>query len=62
MKATLINRMNKFGQVTVPAEIRKMMGLGEGDFLYFSPEEGKIVVSALDVAPRDTREVLAQSA
>ena len=47
-------RVRPKGQVTLPAEIRTLLGLNEGDDLAFSlNEQGQVVISRLEVIPPD---------
>jgi AbrB family looped-hinge helix DNA binding protein len=47
-------RVRPKGQVTLPGEIRNLLGLREGDDLAFSlNEQGQVVISRLEVIPPD---------
>ena len=47
-------RLRPKGQVTLPAEIRELLNLREGDDLAFSlNEQGQVVISHLEVVPPD---------
>jgi AbrB family looped-hinge helix DNA binding protein len=47
-------RVRPKGQVTLPGEIRDLLGLHEGDDLAFSlNEQGQVVISRLEVIPPD---------
>jgi AbrB family looped-hinge helix DNA binding protein len=47
-------RVRPKGQVTLPGEIRTLLGLNEGDDLAFSlNEQGQVVISRLEVIPPD---------
>ena len=47
-------RVRPKGQVTLPGEIRDLLGLNEGDDVAFSlNEQGQVVVSRLEVVPPD---------
>jgi AbrB family looped-hinge helix DNA binding protein len=47
-------RVRPKGQVTLPGEIRDLLGLREGDDLAFSlNEQGQVVISRLEVIPPD---------
>ena len=40
------------GQITIPPEIRSLLGVGEGDDLIFSTDEnGRVVISRAQVIP-----------
>jgi antitoxin PrlF len=45
-------RLRPKGQITVPPEIRTLLGVGEGDDLLFSTDEnGRVVISRAQVIP-----------
>lgn len=45
-------RLRQKGQITVPPEIRSLLGVGEGDDLLFSTDEnGRVVISRAQVIP-----------
>jgi len=47
-------RVRPKGQVTLPGEIRDLLGLNEGDDLAFSlNEQGQVVISRLEIIPPD---------
>jgi len=47
-------RVRPKGQVTLPGEIRTLLGLNEGDDLAFSlNEQGQVTISRLEVIPPD---------
>ena len=47
-------RVRPKGQVTLPSEIRKLLGLNEGDDLAFSlNEQGQVIITRLEVIPPD---------
>ena len=47
-------RVRPKGQVTLPGEIRNLLGVNEGDDLAFSlNEQGQVVISRLEVIPPD---------
>jgi AbrB family looped-hinge helix DNA binding protein len=47
-------RVRPKGQVTLPSEIRNLLGLKEGDDLAFSlNEQGQIIITRLEVIPPD---------
>ena len=47
-------RVRPKGQVTLPSEIRNLLGLNEGDDLAFSlNEQGQIIITRLEVIPPD---------
>ena len=47
------------GQVTIPKAVREAMGLEEGDYLVFEPEDDRIIVRRADLAPDEDFETLA---
>jgi len=47
-------RLRPKGQITVPPEIRNLLGAGEGDELIFSiDEKGRVVITRAQVIPPD---------
>ena len=45
-------RLRPKGQITVPPQIRSLLGVGEGDDLLFSTDEnGRVVISRVQVIP-----------
>ena len=47
-------RVRPKGQVTLPSEIRNLLGLNEGDDLAFSlNEQGHVIITRLEVIPPD---------
>ena len=47
-------RVRPKGQVTLPSEIRNLLGLNEGDDLAFSlNEQGQVIITRLQVIPPD---------
>jgi len=46
-----ITQISKRGQITLPAEVRKMLGLEPGDTLVVRVEEGRIVLEPAVVLP-----------
>jgi AbrB family looped-hinge helix DNA binding protein len=47
-------RLRPKGQITVPPEIRSLLGVGEGDdLIFFSDENGRVVISRAQVIPPD---------
>lgn len=47
-------RVRPKGQVTLPSEIRNLLGLNEGDDLAFSlNEQGQVIITRLEVIPPD---------
>lgn len=51
-KAYYKTRLRQKGQITVPHEIRSLLGVGEGDDLVFSTDEnGRVVISRAQLIP-----------
>ena len=51
-KAFYKSRLRTKGQITVPSEIRSLLGADEGDDLVFSTDEhGRVVVSRAQIIP-----------
>ena len=46
------------GQVTIPKDVREAMGLKEGDYLVFEPEDDRIIVRRA-VSPTEDFDALA---
>lgn len=46
-----VTQISKRGQITLPAEVRKMLGLEPGDTLVVRVEEGRIVLEPAVVLP-----------
>lgn len=54
MRPYFKTRMRPKGQVTLPGEIRDLLGLSEGDDVAFSlNEQGQVIISRLEVIPPD---------
>ena len=47
-----ISRVQKKGQVTIPAEIRHKLGLAEGDLVAFIETEDGVMISPQTIVPR----------
>ena len=48
------SRLRNKGQITVPSEIRGLLGAEEGDDLLFhSDEQGRVIVSRAQIVPPD---------
>jgi antitoxin PrlF len=47
-------RLRPKGQITVPPDIRSLLGVGEGDdLIFFSDENGRVVISRAQVIPSE---------
>lgn len=44
-----IVKVTRKGQITIPKDMREVLGIKEGDFLRISLEKGRIIVSKLGV-------------
>ena len=53
MPASTLSRMQKKGQVTIPAEYRKKLGLKEGDLVAFTETEEGLLLSRQEVVAMD---------
>jgi AbrB family looped-hinge helix DNA binding protein len=54
-----VSRVQKKGQVTIPAEIRERLGIKEGDLVVFTEAEGGVLVKPQRAAaPDDLDELL----
>ncbi len=51
--ALKVSRVQKKGQVTIPAEIRHKLGLDEGDLVAFIETEHGVMLSPQTIVPRD---------
>lgn len=54
--ALKVSRVQKKGQVTIPAEIRQKLGLAEGDLVAFIETQEGIVISPHTIVPTHPRE------
>ena len=43
----IIRRVTQKGQVTLPAQIRRLLGIESGDRVVFSVRDGQVIVSAV---------------
>ena len=49
MKSTgLPRRIDHLGRIVVPVELRRLLGIEEGDYVEFSVDEGRIVLEKLE--------------
>jgi len=49
MKPTgLPRRIDHLGRIVVPVELRRLLGIEEGDYVEFSVDEGRIVLEKLE--------------
>jgi AbrB family looped-hinge helix DNA binding protein len=50
------------GQLTLPAEIRKSLKIGEGDYLYVTEAGGLILMKRIGVDPKEILDVFQRAA
>jgi AbrB family looped-hinge helix DNA binding protein len=51
-KSTYKTRLRPKGQITIPPEIRSLLGVGDGDDLLFSTDEsGRVLISRAQIIP-----------
>ena len=49
MKPTgLPRRIDHLGRIVIPVELRRLLGIAEGDYVQFSADDGRIVVEKLE--------------
>src|SRR5205814_9286390 len=49
MKSTgLPRRIDHLGRIVIPAELRRLLGINEGDYIQFSAEDGRVVIEKLE--------------
>jgi len=47
------------GQITIPKAVRETMGLEEGDYVVFEPEDDRIILRPAALGPNEDFEALA---
>ena len=53
-KTVYKSRLRNKGQITVPSEVRQLLGAEEGDdLLFYTDESGRIIVSRAQIIPPD---------
>jgi len=45
-------RLTRNGQVTLPKQVRERLGAGEGDFIAFVEERGRVWIAVADLTVR----------
>ena len=49
MKPTgLPRRIDHLGRIVIPAELRRLLGINDGDYIQFSAEDGRVVIEKLE--------------
>ena len=48
------------GQITIPKAVRETMGLEEGDYVIFEPEDDRIILRPAALDPNEDFEALAE--
>jgi len=46
--AGLPRRIDHLGRIVIPAELRRLLGINEGDYIQFSAEDGRVVIEKLE--------------
>ena len=46
--AGLPRRIDHLGRIVIPAELRRLLGIKEGDYIGFSAEDGRVVIEKLE--------------
>lgn len=54
---TTISQLSSAGQLTIPAAIRKKLGIGAGDPLQISMVDGRMIIEPVIVTPKNPGEV-----
>lgn len=54
---TTISQLSSAGQLTIPAAIRKELGIGTGDPVQISIQGGRMIVEAVIVTPKSFDEL-----
>lgn len=53
-KTVYKSRLRNKGQITVPSEVRQLLGAEEGDdLLFYTDESGRIIISRAQIIPPD---------
>ncbi len=53
-KTVYKSRLRNKGQITVPSEVRQLLGAAEGDdLLFYADESGHVIVSRAQIIPPD---------
>jgi transcriptional pleiotropic regulator of transition state genes len=46
--AGLPRRIDHLGRIVIPAELRRLLGINEGDYIHFSAEDGRVILEKLE--------------
>jgi len=46
--AGLPRRIDHLGRIVIPAELRRLLGINDGDYIQFSAEDGRVVIEKLE--------------
>jgi transcriptional pleiotropic regulator of transition state genes len=46
--AGLPRRIDHLGRIVIPSELRRLLGINEGDYIQFSAEDGRVVIEKLE--------------
>jgi transcriptional pleiotropic regulator of transition state genes len=46
--AGLPRRIDHLGRIVIPAELRRLLDINEGDYIQFSAEDGRVVIEKLE--------------
>jgi transcriptional pleiotropic regulator of transition state genes len=46
--AGLPRRIDHLGRIVIPAELRRLLGINEGDYIQFSAEDDRVVIEKLE--------------
>jgi transcriptional pleiotropic regulator of transition state genes len=46
--AGLPRRIDHLGRIVIPAELRRLVGINEGDYIQFSAEDDRVVIEKLE--------------
>ncbi len=46
--AGLPRRIDHLGRIVIPAELRRLLDINEGDYIHFSTEDGRVVIEKLE--------------
>jgi len=54
------SKITSKGQITIPKAVRETMGLEEGDYVVFEPEDDRIILRPATLGPNEDFEALAE--
>jgi AbrB family transcriptional regulator, transcriptional pleiotropic regulator of transition state genes len=46
--AGLPRRIDHLGRIVIPAELRRLLDINDGDYVQFSAEDGRVVIAKLE--------------